>query len=151
MKVTHDNINTFLYTPGKYFVIPDFQRPFSWDKANIISFIDDLEAVISRDKKHYFGSIVYINEGNNSTIIDGQQRATTVLLMLTAIYHIAIDRPSSSKISSEEIKEKYLYNGHDYSENASRIKLRTVTTDNAIFENIFNRTELVENSKDSKL
>ncbi len=151
MKVTHDNINTFLYTPGKYFVIPDFQRPYSWDKANIVSFIEDLESVMLGNKKHYFGSIVYINEGNNSTIIDGQQRATTVLLMLTALYHITTDRPSSSTITAEEIKEKYLYNRHDYSENANRIKLRTVTTDNAIFEQIFERTEFDQNSKDSKL
>ncbi len=151
MKVTHDNINTFLYTPGKYFVIPDFQRPYSWDKINITSFIEDLESVMLGKKKHYFGSIVYINEGNNSTIIDGQQRATTVLLMLTALYHIAIDRPSSSTITSEEIKEKYLFNRHDYSENANRIKLKTVTTDNTIFEHIFNRTELTENNKDSRL
>jgi len=151
MKINHDNIKTFLYTPGKYFVIPDFQRPFSWDKANIISFIEDLESVMLRNKKHYFGSIVYINEGNNSTIIDGQQRATTVLLMLTALYHIVTDRPSSSTISAGEIKEKYLYNSHDYSENANRIKLKTVTADNTIFEHIFDRTEFAENEKDSRL
>lgn len=151
MKVNHDNILTFVYTPGKYFIIPDFQRPYSWDKANIDSFIEDLELVMLRNKKHYFGSIVFINEGNNnSTIIDGQQRATTVLLMLTALYHIATDRPSSSTITAEEIKEKYLYNKHDYSENVNRIKLRTVTTDNAIFEQIFERS-FTENSKDSKL
>src|SRR6266567_714331 len=110
MKVTHNNINTFLYTPGKYFVIPDFQRPYSWDKANILSFIDDLESVLMENKKHFFGSVVYINEGDNSTIIDGQQRATTVLLMLTAISHIAKDNPSSSEMSSVEIEDKYLYN-----------------------------------------
>jgi len=114
MKVTHDNINTFLYTPGKYFVIPDFQRPYSWDKANIVSFIEDLESVLAKDKKHYFGSIVYLNEGNNSTIIDGQQRATTVLLMLTALYHIISDNPQSSKYPAQAIKDQYLYNSQDY-------------------------------------
>jgi len=43
-----------LYTPGKYFVIPDFQRPYSWDKANIVSFIEDLESVLAKDKKTLF-------------------------------------------------------------------------------------------------
>lgn len=151
MKVTYDNINTFLYTPGKYFVIPDFQRPYSWDKSNITSFIDDLESVMVGSKNHYFGSIVYINEGNNSTIIDGQQRATTVLLMLTALYHIIIDNPSSSSRPAQEIKEKYLYNSQSYYEEPNRIKLRTVTTDNAIFEQIFERSDFTTNSKDSKL
>ena len=150
MKVTHDNINTFLYTPGKYFVIPDFQRPYSWDKANVSSFIDDLESVLVKNKNHYFGSIVYLNEGNNSTIIDGQQRATTVLLMLTALYHIISDNPASSTIPAQAIKDQYLYNSHDYNEEKNRIKLRTVTTDNEIFEQIFER-EFGPHSKDSKL
>ena len=151
MKVTHDNINTFLYTPGKYFVIPDFQRPYSWDIANIASFLEDIESVMAANKNHYFGSIVFINEGHNSTIIDGQQRATTVLLMLTALCHIAKDNPSSSAMSAVEIEDKYLYNKHDYSEEKNRIKLRTVTTDNKIFEEIFDRHTYSENSKDSKL
>lgn len=151
MIATQNNINTFLYTPGKYFVIPDFQRPYSWDKANIASFIADLESVLAGNKKHYFGSIVYINEGNNSTIIDGQQRATTVLLMLTALYHIRSDHPEIADIPAEVIKENYLYNRHSYTVEQNRIKLRTVTTDNTIFEQIFNRSPLAPNGKDSKL
>ena len=151
MKVIHSNINEFLYTPGKYFVIPDFQRPYSWDKSNIISFVEDLEAVTVFNKKHFFGSIVFINEGQNSTIIDGQQRAATVLLMLTAICHIVKDDPGASEMSSQEIEDKYLYNRRDYAEEKNRIKLRTVTTDNEIFEEIFNRTNYSEKSKDSKL
>lgn len=151
MKVTHDNINTFLYTPGKYFVIPDFQRPYSWDKANVASFLEDIESVMAANKNHYFGSIVFINEGHNSTIIDGQQRATTVLLMLTALCHMAKDYPTSSAMSAAEIEDKYLYNKHDYSEEKNRIKLRTVTTDNKIFEEIFDRHTYSANSKDSKL
>lgn len=151
MKVTHDNINTFLYTPGKYFVIPDFQRPYSWDKENITSFIEDVEDVLAKQKNHYFGSIVYLNEGNNSTIIDGQQRATTVLLMLTALYHIISDNPQSSAIPAQAIKDQYLYNSQDYNEEKNRIKLRTVTTDNEIFEQIFERSNFGQKSKDSKL
>ncbi len=54
MKVTHDDINTFLYTPGKYFVIPDFQRPYSWDKTNVLAFLEDIELVMVRKKNHYF-------------------------------------------------------------------------------------------------
>lgn len=151
MKVTHDNINIFLYTPGKYFVIPDFQRPYSWDKANVSSFLEDIESVMTANKNHYFGSIVFINEGQNSTIIDGQQRATTVLLMLTALCHITKDNPALSTMSAVEIEDKYLYNRQDYTEEKNRIKLRTVTTDNKIFEEIFGRQEYSENSKDSRL
>lgn len=153
MKVTHNNIKGFLYTPGKYFVIPDFQRPYSWEKPNVISFLSDLESVKSGEKNHFFGSVVYINEGDNSVIIDGQQRATTVLLMLTAIYHIVEADPSKCAIPAEQIKESYLFNkfAQNYGSEENRIKLRTVTTDNEIFERIFENEQLDEKSKESKL
>jgi len=92
-----------------------------------------------------------LNEGNNSTIIDGQQRATTVLLMLTALYHIISDNPQSSKYPAQAIKDQYLYNSQDYNEEKNRIKLRTVTTDNEIFEQIFDRKDFSPHAKDSKL
>lgn len=152
MDVSRNDIKEFLYTPGRFFKIPDFQRPYSWDKANILNFLDDLEQVIETNRKHFFGSIVYINEGdNNSTIIDGQQRATTVLLMLTAIYHILLDSPERGDIHAEEILENYLFNSKDYYKEKNRIKLRTVTTDDIIFKEIFERKEFSPNSRDSKL
>lgn len=156
MIATQNNINQFLYTPGKYFEIPDFQRPYSWDKANVTSFLDDLEAVLSSGKNHYFGSVVYINEGNKSTIIDGQQRATTVLLMLTAIYHLVLEDPAKASLPAEAIKDNFLFNKYDYSGEQNRIKLRTVTTDNKIFEQIYNqdidgKKSDIKQYKDSKL
>ncbi|MFI5240784.1 MAG: DUF262 domain-containing protein [Candidatus Saccharimonadia bacterium] len=153
MKVTHDNIKQFLWTPGKYFVIPDFQRPYSWDKQNVLSFLNDLESVKSGEKNHFFGSIVYISESDNSVIIDGQQRATTVLLMLTAIYHIAEADQAKCALQAEQIKESYLFNKYaqTYGSEKNRIKLRTVTTDNEVFEQIFDKKQLAEKNKESKL
>lgn len=152
MDASKYDIKTFLYTPGKFFKIPDFQRPYSWDKANILSFLDDLEQVIKTDRKHFFGSIVYINEADdNSTIIDGQQRATTVLLMLTAIYHILSDNPEKGDIHPDEILENYLFNKKDYYKEKNRIKLRTVTTDDIIYKQIFERKDFTVNSKESRL
>lgn len=72
MKALQTNIKLFLYTPNKFFEIPNFQRPYSWTADNVQMFLDDLEEVKRGDKKHYFGSIVYINDGDRSIIIDGQ-------------------------------------------------------------------------------
>jgi uncharacterized protein with ParB-like and HNH nuclease domain len=146
-----NNIEQFLFTPGKFFLIPDFQRPYSWQAENIKSFLEDLESCVGIDKNHFFGSVVYVNEGNASSIIDGQQRVTTVLLMLTAIFHLIEISPSLSEIPAEAIKEKYLYNKYEYTGEANRIKLKTVTTDNVIFEKIFNNDELTLAEKQSKL
>lgn len=151
MDVSRNDIKDFLYKPGTFFKIPDFQRPYSWDKINILNFLEDLEQVIKTDRKHFFGSIVYIKEGDDSTIIDGQQRATTTILMLTAIYHNLLDNPERGNILADEILEKYLFNTNKYSSEKNRIKLRTVTTDDKIFKEIFERKNFSPSSKDSKL
>lgn len=153
MKALQTNIKLFLYTPNKFFEIPNFQRPYSWTIDNVQMFLDDLEEVRRGDKKHYFGSIVYINDGDRSIIIDGQQRATTVLLMITAIYHLALESPEKLKLVAEQIKDEYLYNRYakQYGSEENRIKLRAVTTDNKIFEKIFKQTELTEYEKKSNL
>lgn len=153
MKALQTNIKLFLYTPNKFFEIPNFQRPYSWTADNVQMFLDDLEEVKRGDKKHYFGSIVYINDGNRSVIIDGQQRATTVLLMITAIYHLALESPEKIELVAEQIKDEYLYNRYAkrYDSEENRIKLRAVTTDNKIFEKIFSQAELTEYEKKSNL
>lgn len=149
MRVAHSNINAFLFTPNKYFEIPDFQRPYSWEESNIHSFLDDIEKARTSKRNHYFGSIVYIVNGKESTIIDGQQRATTVLLMITAIYHIINNNPGKSSTPAEQIKENFLINRYGDEEN--RIKLRTVTVDDQIFKKIFDQKVENANDKESKL
>lgn len=153
MKVSLSNINAFLYTPSKYFDIPDFQRPYSWDRGNIETFLDDLEQTCKGTKPHFFGSIVYLVSGKESTIIDGQQRATTALLMIMAIYHLTKEDPHRSSMPPDEILESFLVN--KFGNEPNRIKLRTVTTDDRIFSSLLNTNQYVDDirgeDKDSRL
>ncbi|WP_427159567.1 DUF262 domain-containing protein [Aliinostoc sp. HNIBRCY26] len=67
-----------------YFKIPRFQRPYSWTDEEVRNFWED---VVIRDYEHYFiGSmVVYQIEKPYYGIVDGQQRLTTITLMLAAI------------------------------------------------------------------
>ena len=67
-----------------HFKIPRFQRPYSWMEEEVINFWED---VVMRDYKNYFiGSmVVYQTEKPYYGIVDGQQRLTTITLMLAAI------------------------------------------------------------------
>jgi predicted transport protein len=135
-----NNIEGFLFTPGKYFLIPEFQRPYSWEAENIKAFLDDIEQLIASSKKHYFGTVVFVSDSkdaNASAIIDGQQRVTTSLLMLTALYHIIEKNPDKSELVAEEIREKYLFNSSSYVNQKQRIKLKAVTTDDLIFKKLY--------------
>ena len=136
MIVEQKNIKALLHAPNMLFEIPDFQRQYSWDKDNIKNFLDDLDEAINLNKNHFFGSIVYQTRGDSRIIIDGQQRITTILLMITAIYHLVKDRPELTNENNppERINKDFLHNEYGQGD---RLKLKVVTTDNEIFKNIY--------------
>lgn len=140
MIFAQSTMKKFLYTPGMYFEIPEFQRPYSWEITNVRDFLTDLEECIEKKKNHYFGTVVQVEDTGHTysnAIIDGQQRVTTSLLMIAAIYHL-VKRDSSliddPETTPENIEYRYLVN-KDLDNN--RVKLRTVTTDNEILQRIF--------------
>lgn len=141
MIFAQSNMNEYLYTPGKFFEIPEFQRPYSWQSSNVDEFLNDLEDSIEKGKNHYFGTIVQVkdtNSINSNAIIDGQQRVTTSLLMISAIYHLAKKDPSlleNPDLTVDGIEYRYLIN-KDLDN--TRVKLRTVTIDNEVLQHIFN-------------
>lgn len=87
------------------FVIPEYQRPYAWTEEQIETLFDDLwDFTTSEDggsdgKSTYFlGSIVaYENENGEQEIIDGQQRITSLFLLLRAIYTMLKKADSQSK------------------------------------------------------
>lgn len=73
---------------GKLFKIPDYQRGYSWDKEQVMDLIKDLEQVQHQDYMHYTGTLV-ISKPENSMrydVVDGQQRLSTILILLKVIY-----------------------------------------------------------------
>ncbi len=76
---------------GNQFVIPIYQRVYSWEKEQCKQLWDDIIKIGGNDKMdgHFIGSILYVmkNKTTYSTllIIDGQQRLTTITLLLTAL------------------------------------------------------------------
>ncbi len=84
-----------LLESGKFkpFVIPEYQRPYAWSDEQTEVLFDDLwnftaaNGETSQDGTYFLGSIVsYENDKNEQEIIDGQQRITSLFLLLRAIY-----------------------------------------------------------------
>ncbi len=75
------------------FVIPVFQRDYSWTEAECEQLWQDVTEIArnSTERGHFLGSVVYISTGDTSAgftrwlLIDGQQRVTTLVLLLTAL------------------------------------------------------------------
>jgi uncharacterized protein with ParB-like and HNH nuclease domain len=120
------------------YVIPVYQRNYTWDKENCDQLFDDIIYSIKNNRNHYIGSLVYVNlkkSGNSDdikicSIIDGQQRLTTVMLLLKAIQNSINDKDN---IISKKIEEN-LYN--KLCEERYKLKLKNVDGDNDDLEKV---------------
>lgn len=78
------------------FLIPDYQRPYAWEESQCQTLWDDIFAFafpdnnyekFEKNEEYFLGSIVtFENENNKKEVIDGQQRLTTLMLLLRAFY-----------------------------------------------------------------
>lgn len=122
----------------RQFQIPVYQRNYDWSSENCIKLFKDVIDAIDKDKKHFIGTIVYIRTKHGSIIdhdliIDGQQRITTISIMLKAIYDLAYESNDSSVI--EEISD-YLFNKRI--DEKQKLKLKPIKIDNREYVKLMN-------------
>ncbi len=84
MKIESTDLSVEKLLTGNYFVIPRFQRPYSWEEDNITDFWDDVTN--SEISEYFIGSmVVYDKQKNTLGVVDGQQRLTTIMVFLCAL------------------------------------------------------------------
>ena len=100
----------------KQFILPIYQRRYSWGTQNCQNLWDDIKRVgDNRDlPHHFFGSIVYRSEGTASVpqffVIDGQQRLATCLLLLSALGRAIEANDAEIDTDRKKIEDYYLFN-----------------------------------------
>lgn len=146
MKGNAAKMTGFMEGADKRYVIPVYQRKYDWREENCFQLYNDLKRIIidQRDS-HFFGSIVSSVIPNGSKIeyhiIDGQQRLTTVSLLLLAICNLI----SAGKVTPKEnhlndqIKQRFLIS--PWAEEDDRIKLRPVRSDRNALTRLFGDEE----------
>jgi len=141
-----ENIKKILVDDEKFYQIPDYQRPYSWDKDNLADLVDDLtNAYLNNQDENYFcGSLVLVNDENNTRfdIIDGQQRTTTFTIMACVfrdLYFNNLENRAKDYINNS-IQDKY-------DENKRKLKFLT----DIKYQNNFEQTVLKKiDFKDTK-
>ena len=135
----------------KRFVIPVYQRNYDWKIENCKQLYDDLKKIMKRGRKtHFFGSIVSVhNDGefNEYMVIDGQQRLTTISLLLLAMYNLMKQGILKSQKGNlaEKIYKTYLID--EWQEDDTKIKLKPVKNDQTAFKRLFGEeSEYIPNS-----
>jgi len=118
MKATEAKLLEFL-KKSPQFVIPIYQRTYNWGKRECRQLWDDILLTGRNDKvfAHFVGSIVYVEKGLYSVssqspllVIDGQQRLTTVTLLVEALARSLGDGEPMDGFSAKKLRNYYLLN-----------------------------------------
>ena len=126
----------------KRFIIPLYQRNYDWKEENCQQLFQDLLKLHESNRKtHFFGSIVSsIQSGTEDRyIIDGQQRITTVSLLLIAMvnaYKEGLIKATDAKLV-EKIFKRYLVD--EYQEDERKVKLKPIKKDMQAFDSLLYR------------
>lgn len=163
LNVDQKNIGALFGDKKSDFIIPDYQRPYAWSEDECQTLWEDIFdfafpendcTKFSGDEEYYLGPIVtFKNDENKLEVIDGQQRLTTLMLLLRAFYvkFGKMEDPNSKK--TRENIEKCIWKTDEFGNpNKSELKIDSeVATDNDKdeFLQILN-TGVAENNQKSK-
>ncbi|WP_024773345.1 DUF262 domain-containing protein [Helicobacter pylori] len=132
MRVVQSTVNEFFALPGTIFSIPVYQRNYTWEEENCEKLLQDIVSISQNKKTHFMGSITYIlhhiddekslRQLQEFVIIDGQQRVTTIMLLLKAI---------ETKIQNEGIKKEI---GNLLNLSGQKLRLKPIKSDKEAFD-----------------
>ena len=115
MKADATKFLNFLHKANQ-FVIPIYQRNYSWDEKQCQQLWEDILRVGSNETipLHFVGSIVYVHSSQSTVavsapllVIDGQQRLTTLTILLEALARALGENEPLDGFSEKKIRNKY--------------------------------------------
>lgn len=133
MKITNleqRTLGELLRNQRHTYVIPDYQRPYSWEKKEIEEFMEDILDAYRRTQEEYFlGSFILIEKdpGREFDIVDGQQRFTTTSVLLSVMRDLLQEKDMTK---AREIQEQIL-------QHSGQPTLITRQQDRAAYEHTF--------------
>lgn len=126
-------INDFIEPNKRQYAIPVYQRNYEWSREQCTKLFSDIVEAYRKDKLHFCGSVVYamLKQEHNIfyyVIVDGQQRLTTIYLLLKALIDCA-ETDKERESLEETVFNKDKYDTFDV-DTASKLKLKPIKSDN---------------------
>lgn len=144
-------------TTRKQFVIPVYQRNYTWSaKKEVKKLLDDFDSLINNanDNNHFIGMIMYIEKRisvrfSQLIVIDGQQRLTTIFLILLAIRKIC--KENNDIDNYDFINDSFILNTREQGEN--KLKLKPLINNDDTYRKLLEEKNysLSEEEKKSKI
>ncbi len=146
MKANETKVDKFLATNETTFAIPVYQRNYDWTLFQCKQLLHDIIETGKNDKTnaHFIGSIVYVHDDvytasglTELTIIDGQQRLTTITLIYIALYRLAKDLDNQNLVN--RIQKTYLIN--EFAPEEEKLKLKPTENNKEALQHILNSSD----------
>ena len=163
LNIDQKNIGMLFSDKKSDFLIPDYQRPYAWEKEECqtlwndifeFAFPDDDSTKFNSDDEYYLGPIVtFKNEKGKLEIIDGQQRLTTLMLLLRAFYDKFESMKDIQSIKTREFIERCIWKTDEFgTPDKDKLKIDSeVATDSDKDEFLqILKTGIVERNQNSK-
>ena len=135
MKAEPEKIIDTMFDNKRQYQIPVYQRNYDWKKDNCLELFNDVITAYEKERTHFLGTVVQVQQDEEGglkhfVIVDGQQRMTSIYLLLKALYD------KSDESDKEEIKG-LLFNessSRDFDrQEKNKLKLKPIKTDNEQF------------------
>ena len=94
-----------LFSGNNFYKIPNYQRPFSWEKDQFSDLVSDFIAS-DRSKEYFLGTIVLHKSENELVVVDGQQRLTSLLILLACLRDKISDESFSTNLNEKIIQKE---------------------------------------------
>ncbi len=141
LKTNHTQLNKIL-EPNVQFVVPIYQRTYDWGKKHCKQFYDDIVKVgrAEQERFHFIGATTYVGDTTMPNvdvtcyqIIDGQQRLTTLILLLRALREL-LDKPTEH-VTEQKINQ-LLFNVNESKDGTNYYKLILTEDDDRTLKDI---------------
>jgi len=144
IRIHLDGVSNVLKT--KRFRVPAYQRSYSWEAEHVKSLLDDVyEAIKNKEKEYFLGSIVVTGPTEQRhEVVDGQQRLTTVSILIAAIKDVFLSDGDNEVVNS--VKTEFLAStDRKTKEKEPRLVLNEV--DNELYQELIEGIRCVDQQK----
>lgn len=93
-----------------FFRVPEYQRPYSWDEEHFTDLVQDLIDA-KKDQEYFLGTIVVHKKDGVNDIVDGQQRLTTIMILLACLRDLIEDKDFKASIQEKIIQKENIVDG----------------------------------------
>ena len=148
-------LNFIQQSSGTQFVIPIYQRNYTWAATKEVKkFLEDFTNILyGKTKRHFLGILVYLgidiaHNHKEYSIVDGQQRLTTIFLTLYAVKHLAEAERKAPELQQLALELDDLFLTNKYCDDKIKFKLKPLVSDDNVYQKIIENDLKNLDSKD---